>query len=254
MRLIRITTHITIIVVMFVGCATHVNNHTKEQSHRDEIDSLLKSLLQVDAKDGNTTITTAPSIQTQQDVHDSLLRIANQTSGSRSEVVEALLQVLEDPQAREESPIAYRWTIAVDVLGELKAVEAIDILIKNLDRTGQPGVCISLSYHPVARALAKIGEPAVPQLIEVLSSSSDEDIRSQAEVAIVNVGEPAIPEMQEVLYQGDARTRGRAALVLAWIGGKDTGTLIKDAMAREKDPEVLKKLKDALRELHSRWG
>src|SRR6185503_6488446 len=100
MRLIRMAAHITIIVAMFVGCTTHGNNNAEAQSHRDDIDSLLKSLLQVDTKEGNRTVTEAPSIQTQQDVHDSLLTIANQTPESRSEVVEALLQVLEDPQAR----------------------------------------------------------------------------------------------------------------------------------------------------------
>jgi HEAT repeat protein len=249
MRLIKVATLIAILMAMVVGGVHRMSR----QGHRNEIDSLLKRLSLVVAKEGNNVFTTAPSIETQQDVHDSLLRIADQTPELRSEVIEALLRVLEDPEAGKEAPVAYRWTTAVNVIGELRATEAIDILIKNLNRTGENGLVSSIHYHPVARALAKIGEPAIPQLIEVLSSS-DEDISYQAELAIVNMGEPAKAKMQEALFQGDAGTRGRAALVLAWIGGEDSRATIEGAFARERDPAVLKELEAALREMHRVWG
>jgi PBS lyase HEAT-like repeat len=254
MQLNRAQAFLAVTVVMLVGCTTQINSGAKTQSLRNDIDSLLKRLIPVDTNEGGMTGKAVPSIETQQNVHDSLLSIAGQTPEARAEVIEALLQVMEDPQARGESSIDYRWTVAVDVLGELKATEAIDLLIKNLDQTGQNDVCISLSYHPVARALARIGEPAIPQLMEVWANSSNDEIRHQAEVALVNIGEPAKAKMQEALYQGDVRARGRAAWVLAWIGGKDAGTVIKDAIVRESDPGVLKELKGALREVYSRWG
>jgi HEAT repeat protein len=254
MRLIKIMTHIAVISTVFIGCHTYSTNNAKVQSHRDEIDSLLERLRPAETYEEATTRKEALSIETQQNVQDSLMSIAKQTPEARAEVVEALIRVAQDPQARAEGVIASRWTMAVKVLGELKATEAIDILIANLGETGQNGIVISLGYHPVAQALVKIGEPAIPRLMEVWSSDNDDEIRHQAEVALVNIGKPAIPVMQDALYHGGVRERGRAAWVLAWIGDKDAGNVIKDAIVHEKDPEVLVELRGALKEVHNRWG
>lgn len=253
MRFIKVATLIAIFVTMAIGCATNVNNRMNVQNHRDDIDSLLKKLLPVKTEEGGTVVIEGPSIETQRDVHDSLLRIANQTPESRSEVIEALLQILEDPQSREGNPIAYRWTTAVEALGELRATEAIDILIKNLDQTGQNDEVISKNYRPVAQSIATIGEPAIPQLIGALSHSN-EVIRFEAASTLASIGRPASGKVQEALHKGNARTRGMAAWALAWIGGEDARTAIKRAIAREKDREALKELKDALREMRRVWG
>ena len=211
MRFIKVMMPIAVISAVFIGCYTHPNNNAKVQSHGDEIDSLLERLRPVKTYEEATTRTEVPNIETQQNIQDSLMSIAEQTPESRAEVVEALIRTVQDPQVRAEGVIAYRWTMAVNVLGELKAPEAIDILIANLGETGQNGIVISLGYHPVAQALVKIGEPAIPRLMEVWSSDNDDEIRHQAEVALVNIGKPAIPVMQDALHHGAARERGRAA-------------------------------------------
>ena len=249
MQFFKVAMLVVMIVSIVVGCA-----HKKpKQSYRDEIDSLLNRLSQVAGKSGDGVFTSAPSSEDRQDVRDSVLRIAKQTPETRSEVIEVLLQIVNDPKARDEFPIAYRWTMAVDLLGELRATEAIDVLIRNLDRTGGNGLIISPSYRPVAEALAKIGEPAIPQLIEALASN-DEDIRYEAELALAEMGKPAKPRMLEALEQGDARIRGKVALVLAYIGGEDARAAIERAIEREEDRKVRQEIKEALIEMHSVWG
>jgi hypothetical protein len=55
-----------------------------------------------------------------------------------------------------------------DLLGYLRATEATSVLIENLDHAGENGIMSSAHYQPVARALANIGKPAVPGLIQAL--------------------------------------------------------------------------------------
>ena len=78
MRLLKVAMPMALIIAMVVGCATNVNSRMTVQSHRDEIDSLLKKLLHVNTKVGDMDVLAEPSIETRQDVHDALLRIANQ--------------------------------------------------------------------------------------------------------------------------------------------------------------------------------
>ena len=80
-----------------------------------------------------------------------------------------MLDVVEDPAAEDESPIADAWMAAVKVLGKLRATEALDVLVDHLDRTGQNGFLMSIHIRPVYSALVNMGEPAVPKLIEALA-------------------------------------------------------------------------------------
>lgn len=98
-------------------------------------------------------------------MHHRLLEIAGESDESRSRVVQALIKVLEDPESKYEGEPAGRWTMAVRVLGELRATEAVEKLANNLDQTGEHAALISQHYQPVVRAIAIIGEPAVPRLI-----------------------------------------------------------------------------------------
>jgi HEAT repeat protein len=108
-----------------------------------------------------------------------LLEIAGKSAESRAKVIDRMMDVVEDLSAKEEWPIATAWMTAVYVLGYLKATEAVDVLVNNLDHTGQNGITLSLSIHPVYNALVKIGEPVVPKLVEALAHPKH-SIRSEA--------------------------------------------------------------------------
>ena len=99
-------------------------NAGQERDYRNEIDSLLNKLRPVEQTKGRNIVVQSPGSDTQQRVSDELLQIANESSQSRSQVVEALIRVLEESPSAEESLIAYRWTTAVNLLGDLRAIEA----------------------------------------------------------------------------------------------------------------------------------
>lgn len=244
---------------------------TQPQDDRLEIDFLLARLMPVDKEaTPNGFGLESPSLETQQRVLDTLLIIASKSEECRRQVVEAAVNVMSDPEAKEESSIAHRWLTAVYVLGELRATEAIDILVKNLDQTGQNGVIMSLHFHPVATALAKTGEPAIPRLIEALADENI-DIRRQAASTLATIGgtpftyrdrshnrggetNTAFAMLVEALEFGGAEKKQWAALSLAWIGGKEAKGVLETALERETDPFALCKLREALTEMRRLWG
>src|SRR5215470_15404207 len=58
-----------------------------------------------------------PSSEALRNVKFKLGQIAKQDSKERAEVIEALIRVLKDPEARRENGIADGWIMAVDLLG-----------------------------------------------------------------------------------------------------------------------------------------
>ena len=223
------------------------------QDYRAEIDSLLRKLIPVERPKGHNTVVEGPSSETRLSVLDGLSKIASESPESRAQIIESLIGVLEDPVLKREYLIPYRWTMAVDLLGDLGAVEAIDALVRNLDETGENGIVTSLHHRPVASAIGKIGAPAIPRLIEALSDEKPE-IASEAASTLARIGSPAINKLDEALRQGNSDTKAGAALALAWIGGPEAEAAIKHAIETETDQEALRKVKDALKEMRSRWG
>ena len=225
---------------------------SQTQGHHSEISSLLNMLIPTETNEGAKIVVQSPSLETQQHVRDRLLQIANESPESRSQVIQAMIEILNDPKAGEEFIVAHRWTEAVYVLGELRAVEGIDILVKNLNKTGENGLVSSIHYRPVASAIAKIGEPPVPRLIEALS---DEQlgIRHEAAITLSRIGRQAVPKLEEALHYGSAEAKGGAALALSWIGGKKARAAIEQALESENDQETLSKLRDAFKEMQRVW-
>jgi hypothetical protein len=150
----------------------------------DEVVQLIQRLHPITV--GNSS--SGPSPEDQSQVPEELLKIAARSAESRARVIDSLMDVVEDLSARDESPIAIQWMKAVNVLGQLRAVEAVDSLINSLGHSGQNGIIMSLSIDPPHRALLEIGEPAVPKLVGALTHP-DHYIRTRAAWLLVEIEE-----------------------------------------------------------------
>ena len=126
---------------------------------------------------------------------------------------------------------------AVQHLGELRSVAAVPELLA-LFRTKNRSRSFSPDDQHLRRALVKIGEPAVPGLIE-LSRDHRSSVRSAAWSVVGSMGPAAVPHLAETLEQEDETLRAKALLDL---GGLDSriGALVPrlvEAYADES-PEV----------------
>lgn len=207
----------TILVPLFTCLLLIPNGLNQAQSSAtdDEIHTLTRKLHSTQIGNGYD----GPSLETQQAVRERLLAIAYESTSGRKRVVQALIDLLNDTVKKEANSTA--WNVGTDVLGRLKATEAIELLVAYIDYSdGVTG--FSLENIPAAWALAEIGDPAVPKLIKALLYG------------------------KSLLSDNSARLREGAARALGRIGGIKAKQALKQALSVETDKTVIFYIKGEL--------
>lgn len=102
---------------------------------------------------------------------------------------------------------------AVEVLGELRAPEAVDELVTCLE--DDVGDVRNRSYD----ALIKIGAPSVPKVIPLLVSEEDE-LRQSATEILRKIGKPAVEPLATALGDAEGPLKKRIMKVLDRMGYK----------------------------------
>jgi len=95
-----------------------------------EIKALLEKLIPTKTHEGSSIIINGPSLEIQKLVPKTLLEIASESTESRTTVINVLVKVVDNPKAKKRFLIAHQWRTAIDVLGRLRATEAIDVLTR----------------------------------------------------------------------------------------------------------------------------
>ncbi|MDD9820126.1 MAG: HEAT repeat domain-containing protein [Nitrospira sp.] len=102
---------------------------------------------------------------------------------------------------------------AVEVLGELRAAEAVDDLVVCLeDEVGDV-------RHRAYEALIKIGRPSVAKVIPLLVSEEDE-LRQSATEILRKIGKPAVEPLATALADAEGPMKKRITKVLDRMGYK----------------------------------
>lgn len=111
------------------------------------------------------------------------------------------------------------WYNAVELAGNLKISEASSALAPWINWRNEgplvPTLEVQLIFHPAAKALAEIGDPAIPVL-------------------------------QRVLNSGNSKERARAVRVLCIIHTPKTKAVLQDDLSHETDPDVQTMIKNSL--------
>lgn len=142
------------------------------------------------------------------------IEIARQSLEERARVIKALARIVDDPGAQTEMLFATRWHFAIRVLADMKAVEAIDVLVKDIRVTGLTAIVL-MNHRPVFSAVISIGRPAVPRLTQTLS-------------------------------EDDAAVRRDSVYALGEIGGSDAKKALEQALKKEADEDTQKAISSAL--------
>jgi HEAT repeat protein len=148
-----------------------------------------------------------------------LRAFAGQSAESRKQVIRESIKLVEesDPSQRLTSEAHYdAWSFATELLGELKATEALDALIACINCNDGIGG-LSSDRFPAFKAITMIGSESVTKLIAALSDKRP-------------------------------TTRSYAALALGEIGGTEAKKSLEQALLSEHDKDVVVSIRIALRQ------
>jgi HEAT repeat protein len=157
---------------------------------------------------------------------------------------------------------------AVELLGRLRSVEAVPILIRMMAGHGTIVSRLSISVGPESLALANIGRPAVPLLLEALdrpegvlrSAIPVEYILEGPSFETVNKGglpglsDPGKKAPQAMTPEGGMKSQVQAlaAYILGEIGDASALTLL-DSLARtSKDEYLVRYLRKAAKKIRAK--
>jgi HEAT repeat protein len=136
-----------------------------------------------------------------------------------------------------------RATIAAGVLGEMKATDAVDPLIKALQKPLPIKSRANSARLAALRALVKIGDKrAVPALAKILTTSADEQdflFNQKAALGLAEFRDPSsIPALEKGLFMTGRGTQTfqECRLALVRIGTPAVEPLIQ--LLQEKNPEI----------------
>lgn len=136
-----------------------------------------------------------------------------------------------------------RATIAAGVLGEMKATEAVDPLIKAAEKQLPIKSRANSTRVAAIRALVKIGDKrAVPTLMKIVTTSADDQdflLNQKAALGLAELRDPqSIPALIKGLFMTGRGTTifQECRLALVRIGAPAVDPLI--ALLQEKNPEI----------------
>jgi hypothetical protein len=120
---------------------------------------------------------------------NTLLSYAHQSSHCRKEVVRALIEGMDRPNLDFERQLSnyYLWREGSQLLGELKATEALDLLISHLDMTNGFHSA-SMVFQPAIQGVRQMGQAAIPKLVIALRQDPKARLRLAAAYCLTDIG------------------------------------------------------------------
>lgn len=151
----------------------------------------------------------------QPDTLKRIVEVARKNPRAREYVVQKLPDMIRAPQSE-------LWLDAIQLAGKLKANEAIPALQQAMSRPPFPAETY-LTFAGLMRL--------------------DNDIVAKA---LSRIGDPAIPAVVDLLRNGDVGMRYRAVLILRNIGSPTARAALQDRLPHETDSDIEKLIKDSL--------
>src|SRR5712692_9901453 len=122
------------------------------------------------------------------DVKKILFSDAEKSETCSQQVITTLMAAMNKPNLDlTHDRIGYSyWDYGATLLGELKATEALDLLIAHLSATD--GLSINMSHYPAVGGVISMGPIAIPKLTEALRNNSDRYLRRHAIYCLASIG------------------------------------------------------------------
>ena len=127
-----------------------------------------------------------------QQAREVLLRGANRSAECRSAIIKMLMVEMDQPglDLEKQASNYFLWREGSELLGDLKATEALDLLISHLHlHNGYHSA--SQVFQPAIRGVTKIGSAAIPKLSVALQENPNSRLRLAAAYCLASIGGPS---------------------------------------------------------------
>ena len=113
---------------------------------------------------------------------------AERSPACRKRVITSMILAMDQPNLdlTGGTPQFFLWHNGTRLLGELKATEALDLFIANIDRHDGSG--FPFNHYPAVRGVIDMGESALPKLQTVLRENPDRYTRRLTVFCIALIG------------------------------------------------------------------
>jgi len=147
------------------------------------------------------------------------LRAANKSARCKQEIVSSIMKAMDRPglDIRRDQASYYLWREGSRLLGELKASEALDLLISHI------------GMNDGEWSVSMVHQPALGGIIEM--------------------GPIAVPKLSVLLRSPDAASRHDAVYCLSLIGGPSALQALKQALPSESDKCVKRFIQASIKSL-----
>ena len=168
-----------------------VNN--RDESSRVKVDLERVCLGESDLLSALERLSSAGSQSEVDQARDLLLRESRRSPRCGKQVISIIMRAMDKPDLdfTREPKMYYVWRDGAALLGELKAAEALDLLISHLDLRVSGLFSTTMSQQPSLAGVIKMGQIAIPKLSAVLKDSPDPDMRRYAVYCIAGIGGPS---------------------------------------------------------------
>ena len=122
-------------------------------------------------------------------VTKTLAEASHQSPECRTAVITTLIRAMDKPELNflTDRSSFFLWSNGSKLLGELKAVEALDLLIQHLE-LNDGGFSASMKHQPAVAGVVLMGSLAVPKLSQALKDSKSRNLRLAAALCLVEIG------------------------------------------------------------------
>src|SRR5437870_3688031 len=117
-----------------------------------------------------------------------LIEASNQSLVCRKAIIGGLMHAMDKPEINffSDESSYYLWSNGSAILGQLKATEALDLLISHLDLSD--GLfSASMVHRPAIHGVEAMGSLAVPKLVVALKENPNRNIRLAAALCLADI-------------------------------------------------------------------
>lgn len=181
----------TVLIMIVVGTGTlHLSNRGSEEGLSGSLTIACGS--ETDLKVAiNKKLSSEDWVEADQ-ARKILLKYSNESPVCRTKIIKMLIHSMNKRELNfvVDRRSYFLWLNGSTLLGELQAVDAIDLLIDHLD-LNDGDFSASMVHQPAVRGIIAMGAASVPRLTVALQHNPNRNIRLAAALCLKDIGGPS---------------------------------------------------------------